>query len=133
MDYAVFIEALQARLLPISSEVTLGAIRHLRLEDYPPHAALAGLGALIALAFYYAMGCWLRRAPEKFSTEAQRARIEGIRGAAREWLPWLLVLSPTPLGGMVVMAAAFFRLKLALIVAVVVASEAVFRAMPYLN
>ena len=105
MDLNIFTEAFLARMLPVYSEVTLGAIRHFKLEEYPPSAALAAVGGLLALAIYYAVGIWLRRMPERVSTEEQRARIEKMRGAAREWLPWLLVLSPTPLGGVVVMAA----------------------------
>jgi membrane protein YqaA with SNARE-associated domain len=133
MDLNIFTEAFLARLLPVYSEVTLGAIRHFKLEEYPPSAALAAVGGLLALAIYYAVGIWLRRMPERVSTEEQRARIEKMRGAAREWLPWLLVLSPTPLGGVVVMAAGFFRLRPVMVLAIVFASEILFRAMPYLR
>ncbi len=133
MNLDIFTEALLARLLPIYHEVTLGAIRHLQFEQYPPNAALAALGALLALALWYAVGVWLRRMPERVSTEEQRARIDAMRGAAREWLPWLLVLSPTPVGGVVVMAAGFFRLHPRRVAAIVLASELLFRAIPYLR
>ncbi len=133
MNPDVFIEAFLARLVPIYSEVTLGAIRHLDFVNYPPHAALAAVGALLASGIFYAFGIWLRRMPERVSTEEQRARIAAMRSKAHEWLPWLLILAPTPLGGVVVMAAAFFRLKPALAGAIIVASEILFRAMPYLN
>jgi membrane protein YqaA with SNARE-associated domain len=133
MDLNIFTEAFLARLLPVYSEVTLGAIRHFTLGEYPANAALAAVGGLLALAVYYGVGVWLRRMPERSSTEVQRARIEAMRKAAHEWLPWLLVLSPTPLGGVVVMAAGFFRLRLAMVFLVVIASEILFRAIPYLR
>ncbi|MDX2095937.1 MAG: hypothetical protein SFW64_08385 [Alphaproteobacteria bacterium] len=133
MNPDIFMQAFLSRLLPIYHEVTLGAIRHLQFGQYPANAALAAVGGLLALAVYYAVGVWLRRMPERVSTEAQRARIEAMRGAAREWLPWLLILSPTPVGGVVVMAAGFFRLTPAKVAAIVVASEILFRAMPYIR
>lgn len=128
MNSDIFTEALLARLLPIYQEVTLGAIEHFRFADYLPNAVLAGVASLLALAIYYALGIWLRRLPERVSTDAQRARIERSRARAREWLPWLLVLSPTPIGQIFVVAAGYFRLAWA----VIVASEILFRAMPYL-
>lgn len=133
MNLDIFTQAFLARLLPIYNEVTLGAIRHFHFEQYPANAALAAVGALLALAIWYAVGVWLRRMPERVSSDEQRARIEAMRGTAREWLPWLLILAPTPLGGVVVMAAAFFRLTPAKVAAIVVASEVLFRAIPYLR
>lgn len=133
MNPDIFIQGFLARLLPIYHEVTLGAIRHFNLEDYPANALLAGVGALLALLVWHGVGVWLRRMPERVSTEDQRARIEAMRGAAREWLPWLLVLSPTPVGGVVVMASAFFRLTPTKVMAIVVTSEVLWRAMPYLR
>lgn len=133
MNPDIFIQAFLARLVPIYHERLLGALRNFNIDAYPHNAALAAVGALLALALWYGVGVWLRRMPERVSTEEQRARIEAMRGAAREWLPWLLVLAPTPVGGVVVMAAAFFRLTPAKVAAIVVASEILWRAMPYLR
>lgn len=133
MNPDVFFEAFLARLLPFYHEVTLAAIERLSFAEYPANAALAALGGILALGVYYGAGIFLRRLPERVSTEAQQARIETLRRVAREWLPWLLVLSPTPIGQVFVMAAGFFRLNGRLVWAVIVASEAVFRAMPYLR
>lgn len=131
MNLAPLTEAFIARLLPLYSEVTLGAIRHMKMEEYPVNAVLAGAGGLLAAAVLFAIGILLRRMPERVSTEEQRARIEVMRLHAHFWLPYLLVLSPTPVGGIIVIAAGFFRMKPALAGAVIVASEVVFRAMPY--
>lgn len=133
MNPDIFIQAFLARLLPIYHERVLGALRHFNFEAYPQNAALAAVGALLALVIWYGVGVWLRRMPERVSTEEQRARIEAMRATAREWLPWLLILSPTPLGGMVVMASAFFRLTPTKVMAIAVASEILWRAMPYLR
>jgi membrane protein YqaA with SNARE-associated domain len=81
----------------------------------------------------YLLGVWLRRLPDKFSTEAQRERIARTRSKACEWLPWLLVLAPLPVGGTIIIVAGFFRLRPALTAAVLLASEALWRAMPYLR
>jgi membrane protein YqaA with SNARE-associated domain len=126
-------EAFLARLVPIFHEVTLGAIRHFQFENYAPNAALAALGGLAAAAVLYAIGVWLRRMPERVSTDAQQVKIEKLRAVAHEWLPWLLVLAPTPVGGVLVMAAGFFRLNPRLAWAVILLSEMVFRAMPYVR
>lgn len=131
MDTNILTEAFFARLLPVYSEVTLGAIRHFQMDAYPISAVLAGLGGLLAAAVLYAIGIWLRRMPERVSTEAQRARIEVMRKHADFWLPYLLVLSPTPIGGIFVVAAGFFRVKPGLAWLVILLSELVFRAMPY--
>lgn len=133
MNSEIFTEAFIARLLPMFHEVTLGAIRNLQFELYPANALLAGLGGLLALAVYYVVGVWLRRMPERVSSDEQRARIDAMRGAANEWLPWLLILSPTPVGGVVVMAAGFFRMRAAMVVVIATGSEMLFRAMPYLT
>ena len=133
MNPDIFFQAFLARLLPVFHEVALSAVRHFKLEEYPANAAIAALGALLASALLYAIGVWLRRMPERVSTEAQRAKIENMRGVAREWLPWLLVLAPTPLGGVVILAAAFFRLNATMVAAIIFVTEIVFRAMPYLR
>lgn len=133
MQFEVVSEAFLARLAPIYSEVTLGAVRHLKFEEYPAHAALAAFGGLTALVLYYVAGILLRRMPERVSTEEQQARIEAMRKAAGGWVPYLLILAPTPVGGVVVMATAFFRYKLAIAVPIILAAEVLFRAMPYLR
>lgn len=133
MNPDIFIQGFLSRLLPIYHERVLGALRHFNFEVYPQNAAFAAVGALLALVLWYGVGVWLRRMPERVSTEEQRTRIEAMRATAREWLPWLLILSPTPLGGIVVMASAFFRLRPAMVMAIVVASEILWRAMPYLR
>jgi membrane protein YqaA with SNARE-associated domain len=133
MNPDIFTEAFLTRLLPIYSEVTLGAIRHLKFEEYPQNAIVAALGALVASVLLYALGAWLRRLPERVSTDAQRARIESMRKGAGEFLPWLLIFSPLPIGGIFIIAAAFFRLRPAMVAAIVAASEGLFRAMPYIN
>lgn len=133
MNPEIFTQAFVARLVPIYHEVTLGAIRHFDFANYPANASLAAVGGVLALVLWYGVGVWLRRMPERVSTEEQRARIEAMRKGAGEWLPWLLVLSPTPVGGVVVMAAGFFRLSPRKIMAIVVASEILFRAIPYLR
>ena len=131
MNGDVFSEAFLVRLLPMYHEVVLGAIRHFRFAEYPPYAVLAACGALLALAVYYAVGCLLRPLPQRVSTPGQQARIEAMRPHARRLLPWLLLLAPTPLGGVVVMAAAFFRLPLRHVLVPVIASEILWRTLLY--
>lgn len=131
MNLDVLTEAFVARLVPISHEVTLNAIQRFRFEEYAAHAAVAGVGGLAALAVYYGLGIFLRRMPERVSTPEQQARIEGMRKAAHFWLPYLLILAPTPVGGVVVAAAGFFRMRALLAWAVIVAAEGLWRSMPY--
>lgn len=133
MDSQVFIEGFLTRLAPFYNEVTLDAIRHFHFEQYPPNAALAAVGALIASVLYFLFGIFLRRMPEKVSTEEQQLRIEVMRAQAHFWMPYLLVLAPTPVGGVVVMAAAFFRMKPWKVALIVLVTEIVWRAMPYIN
>ncbi len=132
MNLEIFTQAFLARLIPMYHEVTLGAIRHFNLAQYPANAALAAVGALLALVVWYAIGVWLRRMPERVSTEEQRARIEAMRKGAGHWLPWLLILSPTPVGGVVVMASGFFALRPLVVVLMIVASEVLWRLIPML-
>ncbi len=126
------VEAFLSRLLPLWDEVTLGAIRSLRMEEYAQAAAIAGVGALLASVLLYGVGIWLRRLPKKVSTEAQQQRIETMREAALEWLPWLLVLSPTPIGGILIMAAGFFAVKPWKVAVMLVVAETAWRAAPLL-
>jgi membrane protein YqaA with SNARE-associated domain len=133
MNIDVFVEAFVARLVPIYTEVTLGAIRHFQFEQYPEHAALAAVGGLLALGLFYGLGIWLRRMPERISTPEQQLRIAAMRKAAQGWLPWLLILAPTPAGAAVVIAAGFFRMNPRHAWAIIVAAEILWRAMPYLR
>lgn len=133
MNLEIFIQAFLARLIPIFHEVTLGAIRHFDFANYPANAALAAVGGVLALVLWYGVGVWLRRMPERVSTYEQQERIKKMQAAAGGWLPWLLILSPTPVGGVVVMAAAFFRLTPRKVALIVIASEILFRAIPYLR
>lgn len=125
-------EAFLTRLLPLYDEVTLNAIRSLRIADYPMAAFLSGIGALAASLVMYGIGIWLRRMPEKVSTDAQQARIASLRAVANEWLPWLLILSPTPVGGMLAMAAGFFAVRPWKVMVMLVLAEIAWRVAPLL-
>ncbi len=132
MNFAVFQEAFLHRLLPMFSETTLAAIRNLHPEQYLANAVLAGLAALAASVVLYAIGVWLRRMPDKISTAEQKLRIEKIRLLADAWLTWLLILSPTPIGGILIISSGFFampRLRTAL---AIVAAEILWRVAPLL-
>jgi membrane protein YqaA with SNARE-associated domain len=130
--FAIFIEAFLTRLLPIYHEVTLGAVKALQPQSYPAMAAIAGGGALPASAVLYGIGVLLRRMPEKVSTEEQQVRIKKMQGAAKGWLPWLLILSPTPVGGILIIAASFFRLSPLVIVLAILSAEVLWRISPML-
>lgn len=125
-------EAFLARLLPLYDEVTLGAIRNLRIETYPQAAFYSGLGALAASFILYFIGTRMRRLPDRFSTDMQQARVEYLRATAHEWLPWLLILSASPIGGMLVLAAGFFAVKPWKVVTMLVVAEVAWRAAPLL-
>lgn len=133
MNMQVFTEGFLTRLVPVNNEVMLNAIRNFHFEEYGTNAALAAAGALLALLVYYGIGIWLRRMPAKVSTPEQIAKVEKLRATANYWLPWLLVLAPTPLGGVVVMAAGFFEIAGKKVLAIVIAAEILWRAMPYLR
>lgn len=128
----VFEEAFLHRLLPLFHETTLTAIRSLRPDDYVMSAAVAGIGALAASALLYAMGIWLRRLPERISTESQRARIEILRLYANEWLVWLLILSPTPFGGILIISSGFFAISKVRAALAITAAELLWRLSPLL-
>lgn len=125
-------EAFLARLLPMYDEVTLNAIRSLRMVDYPPAAIVSAVGALAASAVLYAVGIWLRRLPKKVSTDAQQERVAAMRAVAHEWLPWLLILSASPVGGILIMAAGFFAIRPWKVALMLVAAEIAWRAAPVL-
>lgn len=128
----VFQEAFLHRLLPLFRETTLAAIRSLHPEQYPLNAVVAGIGALAVSAVLYAVGVWLRRLPEKVSTESQRARVENIRRVADQWLIWLLILSPTPVGGILIIASGFFAIPKVKAMLAITAAELLWRLSPML-
>lgn len=128
----LFQEAFMARLLPLFHETTLGALRNFHPEKYTSLVWAAAAGALAASALLYAVGIWLRRMPAKISTEHQHARIEKLRAAAFEWLPWLLILSPTPVGPVLIMAAGFFGLRPFVAGAAILGGEVLWRIAPLL-
>ncbi|PZP86061.1 MAG: hypothetical protein DI582_03960 [Azospirillum brasilense] len=125
-------EGFLARLLPAAKETTLQALQQFQPEAYVQASLFAALGALLASALLYAVGVWLRRVPKKVSTEAQQDRIEKLRGAAMHWLPWLLILSPTPVGGMLILAAGFFGLRPFVAALAILGGEILWRASPLL-
>lgn len=127
-----FIDGALHRLLPYHHEVALNALRQFDLTAYQTHAPFAAAGALLASALLYAIGIWLRRLPGKISTEAQQARIEKLRAVAMEWLPYLLILSPTPMGGVLIMAAGFFGLRPLVAGMAILAAEIAWRVAPLL-
>lgn len=133
MNPHLFTEAFLRRLLPANHEVTLSAIEHFQFAQYPQSALVAAVGAMAASALLYALGVGLRRLPAHVSTEAQRARIEAMRPAARRWLPWLLLLAPSPIGGVLIMAAGFFAIAPVRVAAVLVLAEAGWRLLPYMG
>ena len=130
---AVFTEAFLAQLLPVFAEVALPSIRLLQPGMYIQAATVACAGALLAAWLLYALGIWLRRMPERVSTEAQLARIEGMRGAARHWLPYLLILAPTPVGGVLIVAAGFFRIHPLVAGLAVLGGQVLWRVSPLLH
>ncbi|MES2985073.1 MAG: hypothetical protein V4735_07800 [Pseudomonadota bacterium] len=127
----VFLEAFLTRLVPIFHEVTLTALRNFDLVHYPLPAMVGAVGALSASLLLYLLGRWLRRWPERVSTDEQRARIEAMRAAAGSWLPWLLVLSPTPVGAIIIVAAGFFSIRPRVAAAAIIAAEIAWRTVPY--
>ena len=132
MNPAIFTQAFLAQLIPTQHEVLLGAIRHFQFAQYPQNAALATLGALGACLVLFGIGILLRRLPERVSTPEPQQRIVAVRGKAQDILPWLLVFAPLPVGGLVVIAAGFFRVKPVNVALILIASETLYRAMPYL-
>lgn len=124
-------EAFIHRLVPMQQEVTLPAM-HAFGEPPPIAIAAAIVAALAGAVILYLIGIWLRRMPKKISTEEQRARIEKLRAVAMEWLPWLLILSPTPVGGLLIIAAGFFAIRPWLAAVVITVAEVAWRLSPLL-
>jgi membrane protein YqaA with SNARE-associated domain len=133
VDLNIFTEAFMTRLLPLFNEVTLGATRHFQPEHYPLNALLAAAGALTASVLLFLFGIWLRRMPDRVSTDAQKNRIKKMQIAAGSWLPWLLILSASPIGGALIMAAGFFRMRPAVAAAAIIAAEVLWRISPLIN
>ena len=125
-------EAFMARLLPIFHEVQLPAIQKFQPDAYPAYAVAAALGALMASVLLYLLGRWLRRMPERVSNDEQRARIEGMRGVAQHWLPYLLILSASPFGGILIISAGFFALRPLVAGLAILAAEVLWRVSPVL-
>lgn len=128
----LFTEAFAARALPMFHEVQLAAIRNFQPQAYPQSAALAAMGALAASVLLYFIGRWLRRMPAKVSTEAQQARIQKMQSVAGEWLPWLLILSASPVGCVLIMAAGFFAIRPLVAGFAILAAELLWRLSPVL-
>jgi len=129
---ALITEGALARLLPAAKETTLQALQQFQPEAYLQASLFAAMGALLASALLYVVGIWLRRVPRKVSTEAQQARIEKLRSTAMDWLPWLLILSPTPIGGILILAAGFFGLRPLVAALAILGGEILWRASPLL-
>lgn len=129
----IVVEAFQARLLPLFDETTLAAMKAFNLNGYTQYLPAAAAGALLASAIIYALGVWLRRLPSVVSTPEQQTRIEKLRQAAHEWLPWLLILSPTPVGGILILAAGFFALRPLTAGLAIVGAEILWRVAPILS
>ena len=127
-----FTQAFLHRLLPYKHEVTLNAMRHLDITAYKAHAPAAAAGALLASVILYAIGIWLRRMPARVSTESQQDRIQHLRTIADRWLPYLLILAPMPIGGIIIVAAGFFGTRVWLVTVVLIAAEAAWRLSPFL-
>lgn len=130
IQYAL--DAFLHRLLPTHHELALNALKQFQPDQYPQAAIIAGAGALIASVILYTIGIWLRRLPQKISTAPQQERIEKLRAVAKEWLPWVLILSPTPVGGVLVIAAGFFNIRPWLAALAILAGEIAWRAAPLL-
>ena len=130
----IFQEALLTKLLPLFNEVTLIAILHFwPTSQYLEAALVAAAGAFAGSVILYGIGIWLRRMPEKVSTPAQQKRVMRMQKDAHQWLPWLLVLAPTPFGTAIIMAAGFFRIKPWIATSIIVASEILWRASPLIG
>lgn len=133
MKPEIFTEAFTTRLLPLFDEVTLGAIQRFQPENYPANAALAALGALTASALLYLFGVWLRRMPERISTPEQRERVKVLETKLCGWMPYLLILAPTPVGNAIIIAAGFFCLRPWLAATMIILAEVLWRVSPLLS
>lgn len=128
--FDIFQEAFLHRLLPFFQEVSLSALRGFQPQAYGHVVWAAALGGLVASALCYGIGIALQRVPAKVSNEAQHARIESMRTVSRAWLPWLLILTPLPVGGMLAMASGFFAIRPWVAGGMVVVAEVLWRVSP---
>lgn len=132
----VFKEALFARLMPAFSETTLDAIVQFKanradfLSIYFQHAFYAMLGACLAYAILFVIGHRMRAISERSGNEEQKARIDAMGRSFRGWAALLLVLAPTPLGTVIVLAAGFLRVRIWIFALIVCAAELFWRLSP---
>lgn len=130
MELEIFTQAFLTRLLPTQHEVALTALRNFHPEQYPYYAIFAGLGAVLASAIFYAIGVWLRRLPDRVSTDEQKNRIALLGAVAVQWLPWLLILAPSPMGRILIIAAGFFGIRPLVAGLAILAGEVLWRVSP---
>lgn len=127
---SLFKEALFSRLMPVFHETTINAVVKLRPDTYPQEALVAAVGACIAYAILYLIGWRMCALPARVSTESQQVRIAAMEKPVRDWLPYALILAPTPFGTVLLLAAGFFRLSPVLTASVVLCAELFWRASP---
>ena len=132
MEGIIFKEAFFTRIVPIFHEVTLTAQRNFQDAHYGQSLFIASIAALLASAMLYGLGVWLRRIPARISSAEQQARMERLRKPALHWLPWLLILSPTPVGNALIIAAGFFGIRPLVAACSIIAAEILWRASPLL-
>ncbi len=120
-------EALFQRLMPVFNEIHLGAIEAFSSKPALSLVLAAMAGAMIAYAFLYFLGIRMRRLPERISTDAQRERIAALGKEAKFWLPYTLILAPTPLGTVLVIAAGFFGIRWWWVALITLAAECAWR------
>lgn len=125
--FVVAKEALFQRLMPIYGEVQLGAIEAFSSKPSLSVVAAAIAGAMLAYVVLYVLGVRMRALPEKHSSEEQKIRIAALEKKAHFWLPYLLILAPTPLGTVVLLAAGFFCIRWWLVLGVTLAAECAMR------
>lgn len=133
MQLEIFTEAFTTRLLPLFDEVTLNAIRNFHPDQYLANVPLAMAGALSASVLLYLFGVWLRRMPERISTPEQRERVQRLETKLCGWMPFLLILSPTPIGNALIIAAGFFCMRPWLAAAMIFLAEVLWRVSPLMK
>lgn len=125
---AVFTEALFARLLPVNYETTIDAMANFATDEtLLQHLLAAALGAIVAYGILYWVGTRMRKLPERVSSPEERERVAALGRKAKFFLPFLLVLSPTPFGTVILVACGFFRLNPWLTFAIAIAAELAWR------
>ncbi len=126
-------EAFFARMMPVFSEVSIDAIARFKRAEYFEHALAAGLASLVAYAILYLIGTRMRALPKHVSTPEQRERIDIMAVHAGFWLPYLLVLAPSPFGTVVLLAAGFFAMRPWKVALIVSGAEIVWRLLPIIT